>query len=102
MSFPSLGVCFHFTSAMANSFWAHLQLHAPVCMSVGEIEANPYDLGTHTESWESHHQFTLVCVELSSYGHQLASFISSSVSLPPHLLDLRDLGAFSRLPWLVN
>ena len=69
MSFPSLALCFHFISAMGKSYGAHLPLDAPVCMSLGAPEANPYNLGTHTKSWDSHHQFTLVYVELSFNGH---------------------------------
>ena len=69
MSFPSLGVCFHITSSMGNSYGSRLPLDAPIRMSLGALEANPYNLGAHTESWESHHQFTLVHVELSSDGH---------------------------------
>ena len=71
MSFLILGVCCHFSSAMGNSYGAHLPLDAPVCMSLGALEANPYNLGTHTKSWEFDHLFALVFVELSSDGHQL-------------------------------
>ena len=71
MSFPILGVCFHFTSAMENSYEAHLPLDALVFMILGVIEADPCNLGTYTESWESHRQFTIVYVELSFDGHRL-------------------------------
>ena len=71
MPFPSLGVCCHFTSAMGSSYGVHLPLDAPVCISLGAPEADPYNLGSHTESWESHHHFTPACVQLSLEGHQL-------------------------------
>ena len=40
-------------------------------MSLRALEANPYHLGARTEPWESHHQFTLVCAELSLEAQSL-------------------------------
>ena len=56
---------------MGNSHGDHLPLDAPICMSLGYLEDNPYNLGAQTESWDSHNQFTLVCVELYFDGNQL-------------------------------
>ena len=63
---------------MGNSSGAHLPLDALVCMSLGASKENPYNLGTHTDSCESNHQFTLVCVDLSSNGHHLVHVMQPS------------------------
>ena len=82
---------------MGKSSGAHLPPNAPNYMILGAPMANPYNLGIHNESWESHHQFTLVCWVIL----QWESISSSSVSLAPNLHDLSKLGTFSHLTWSV-